>query len=185
MIIGIAGHARHGKDSTADIICKHFHYKKKSLADPMKEALKAVFPKWGYFHFYGDEKDIVDPEYGISPRHALQCFGTQWAQFELAKYDDFAKVTGRKLWVKALLDNAGKNTVIADVRFPHEAEAIRKQGGFIIMVKREYPIDLSHESERSVDEINPDFTINNYGTLIDLEYQVCELMEALNEQSRV
>lgn len=62
------------------------------------------------------------------------------------------------------------------MRFPHEAEAVRERGGFIIRVNRDYEVDLSHESERAVNEINPDFVINNLGTLIDLEWQVCDMM---------
>ena len=175
MIIGIAGHARHGKDSTADIIVKHFGYEKRSLADPMKNALRVIFPTWGDEHLYGDLKDRVDPDYGISPRHALQSIGTQWGQWELSKYDSFKDVTGRRLWVNALLVGCPEKVVVSDVRFTHEAEGIRERGGIIIMVKRPYPVDLSHESERGVEEIKPNFTINNYGTLLDLEWLVCDL----------
>jgi hypothetical protein len=175
MIIGIAGHARHGKDSTADIIVKHFGYKKYALADVMKDACRVVFG-WDDRHLYGELKDVVDPAFGISPRHALQSLGTQWGQWELSKYDSFSDVTGRKLWVNSLLAKIDGNAVISDVRFPHEAEAIKERGGIIIMVRRTFSIDLSHESERAVDEIHADYTIQNRGTLVDLEWLVCDLI---------
>ena len=177
MIIGITGHARHGKDSVADIICNRFDYKKYSLADPMKDACRIVFPTWDDRHLYGELKDIVDPLYGISPRHALQSIGTQWGQYELSKYDSFAETTGRRLWVNSLLNRVNGDTVISDVRFPHEADAIRERGGFIIRVNRDYEVDLSHESERSIEDITPDFTIGNYGSLLDLEWLVCDMMQ--------
>ena len=175
MIIGITGHARHGKDSTADVIVKYFGYKKHALADVMKEACRVIFG-WTDEHLYGDLKEVIDPRYGISPRHALQTLGTEWGQYELSKYDSFKETTGRKLWVNSLLNRVHGDTVIADVRFPHEAEAIRERGGFIFRVNRDYEIDLSHESERAIDEINPDFVIKNLGTLTDLEWQVCDMM---------
>ena len=176
MIIGITGHARHGKDSTADIICKHYGYKKYALADVMKDACRVIFPTWDDSHLYGVLKDVVDPLYGISPRHALQTLGTEWGQYELSKYDSFAEVTGRKLWVNALLSKINGNAVIADVRFPHEADAIREKGGLIIRVNRNAPVDLSHESEQGINEIRADFTVNNYGSLVDLEWQVADLI---------
>lgn len=181
MIIGITGHARHGKDSTADVIVKYFGYKKHALADVMKEACRVIFG-WTDEHLYGDLKEVIDPRYGISPRHALQTLGTEWGQYELSKYDSFAEVTGRKLWVNSLLNRVHGDTVIADVRFPHEAEAIRERGGFIFRVNRDYEIDLSHESERAIDEINPDFVIKNLGTLTDLEWQVCDMMNKVGLQ---
>ena len=175
MIIGITGHARHGKDSTADVIVKYFGYKKHALADVMKEACRVIFG-WTDEHLYGELKDIVDERFGVSPRHALQSLGTEWGQYKLSEYDSFKETTGRKLWVNSLLNRIQGDAVIADVRFPHEADAIRERGGFIIRVNRDYKVDLSHESEKAIEEINADFTINNTGTLIDLEWVVCDMM---------
>ena len=179
MIIGIAGHARHGKDTTADFIVKHFGFRKHALADVMKDAMRVVFG-WNDAHLYGDLKDVVDPRFGISPRHALQSFGTEWAQWQLGKYDDFASVTGRKLWVNSLLNRVSGDVVISDVRFPHEAEAIKERGGIVIMVRRTgYQVDSSHESERSVEEIRPDFVIRNGSTLDALEDETVKLMKEI------
>jgi rhodanese-related sulfurtransferase len=178
MIIGITGHARHGKDSTADIIVKYFGYKKYALADVMKEACRIIFG-WDNEHLYGDLKDAIDPAFGISPRHALQSLGTEWGQIELAKHDEFQKTAGRKLWVNSLLAKISDNAVISDVRFPHEAEAIRARGGIIIKVVRPFDVDLNHESERAVENIDADHTIKNLGSLVDLEWLVCDLMYKL------
>jgi hypothetical protein len=178
MIIGITGYARHGKDSTADIIVKHMGFRKYALADVMKDACRVIFG-WDDRHLYGDLKDVVDPAFGISPRHALQSLGTEWGQYELSKYDSFSKTTGRKLWVNSLLAKIDGNAVISDVRFPHEADAIRAKGGTIIMVKRDWPEDHAHESERSIADIIPDYVIRNVGTLADLEWQVCDLLSKM------
>jgi len=39
-----------------------------------------------------------------------------------------------------------------------------------------YPVDNSHESERVIEDIEADYTVNNFGSLDDLEWQVCDLM---------
>ena len=179
MIIGIAGHARHGKDSIADVLVSRYGFHKQSLANPMKEACRVIFG-WTDAHLYGDLKDVVDPAWGISPRHAMQSIGTQWGQFELGKYDDFAAVTGRRLWVNSLLSRASGDTVIADVRFPHEEQAIHDRGGIVIMVRRPgWPVDMTHESEQGVEEVRADYVIRNGLGLSELADEVRKVMEEI------
>ena len=164
MIIGITGLARHGKDTTADFVCDLIPgFYKCSLADTMKDAAAVIFG-WGYDHLYGDLKDVVDPEYGISPRHVLQSLGTEWGQYKLSEYDSFRETTGRLLWTKALLRTISDddNAVIADVRFPHEADTIRARGGKIVMIRRTgWPVNMEHDSEKAIEEIRPDYVIRN------------------------
>lgn len=165
MIIGITGHARHGKDTTADFICDLMapSFYKCALADSMKDAAAVIFG-WGYDHLYGDKKDLIDPEYGISPRHVLQSLGTEWGQYKLSEYDSFRETTGRLLWTKALLRTItdDENAVISDVRFPHEADAIRARGGKIVMIRRTgWPVNMEHESEKAIEEIKCDYVIRN------------------------
>jgi len=186
MLIGICGHARHGKDTAADFIVKHHGYRKHALADVMKEACRVIFG-WDDTYLYGELKDVIDPRYGISPRHALQTLGTQWGQWELSKYDSFSDVTGRKLWVNSLLNRVSGDTVISDVRFPHEAEAIRERGGVIIMVRRPgYAVDLTHESEAAVEQIKPDYVIRNAYTLACYEEDVLAVYDDIraNKEGR-
>jgi hypothetical protein len=180
MLIGICGHARHGKDTAADVLVDELGFRKMSLADPMKDACRVIFPTWTNAHLYGELKDAVDPVYGISPRHALQSLGTEWGQYKLSEYDSFKDVTRRCLWVNAILARATGDVVIADVRFPHEADAIRARGGVIIMVRRTgYPVDLTHESESAMEQIRPDYVIRNGDDLETYQRDVCELMESI------
>ena len=181
MILGITGHARHGKDTTADMICDLADYRKTAFADRMKRVCAIIFG-WGERELYGDLKDVVDPRWGISPRHALQTIGTQWGQFELGKYDAFGRTTGRLLWTRSTLDDIlpDEDVVIADVRFPHEAEAIRERGGKIVMIRRPgYPVDLSHESEKAIEEIKPDHVIRNGGSFDYLRAQIIDFLTSL------
>jgi hypothetical protein len=182
MLVGITGHARHGKDSTADFLVKRFGFRKIALADNMKRACKIIFPNWSDEYLWGDHKDDIDPVWGISARHALQELGTGFGQHALGKYDSFAKTTGRLLWTRSTLSGIGEheNVVISDVRFPHEAEEIRRRGGKIIRVFRTiYPVDESHESEKAVMQIEPDCTIVNDGTLEELELMAVRAIHGL------
>lgn len=180
MIIGITGHSRHGKDSIADVLVSRYGFTKRSLADPMKQVMRIVFPTWTQEHLNGRLKDIVDPEYGISPRHALQTLGTEWAQQELSKYDSFKETTGRLIWVRCLLQNNIDKLVVPDVRFPHEVDALREKGAIIIMVRRPgYPVDMSHESEQAIETIKPDCVIRNGFGLEELADEVVKVCESI------
>ena len=181
MILGITGHARHGKDTTADFLCELCGFRKVALADRMKKVCAIIFG-WDDRYLYGDLKDVVDPRWGISPRHALQTLGTQWGQFELGKHDDFSRVTGRLLWTRSTLDKIAddERVVVSDVRFPHEAEAIRERGGKIIMIRRPgWPVDMSHESELAIEEIRADYVIRNGGTLDAIRDEVIAAFQAI------
>ena len=173
MIIGITGHARHGKDSIADVLVRRCSFRKDALAEPMKAVMRIVFPTWTDEHLYGKLKGHCKSRlWRISG--ALQSFGTQWAQSELSKYDSFQETTGRLIWVRGLLARyKGGNLAVSDVRFPHEANELRKYGAIILMVRRPgYPVDMRHESEQGVEEIKPDYVIRNSGTLETLEDEV-------------
>lgn len=177
MLIGITGYKRAGKDSTANIICRDFGYKRYSFAHKMKECLTLIFG-WSP-EFIEDHKDEIDPEWGLSPQQALQSLGTEWGQHGLCEaYPAFRGHIGRKLWTRSLLHSLDdyKTSVISDVRFPHEVEEIRKYKGKIIRVFGGYPgyppPDLSHESEKAIDLIEFDIGIANDGDLKDLEDMV-------------
>jgi hypothetical protein len=179
MIIGICGHARHGKDTAADVLVNEFGYTKYHLAQKMKDCLNLIFG-WSN-DFIERHKEEVDSKWGISPRQVLRAFGTEFAQQTLCEmYPEFDMVTGRKLWVKSLLEEIPfqSNAVIADVRFLHEVEEIKNQGGIILKVYRSsHPADLSHGSERDIPNIKEDYLIMNDSTLSSYKGAVLEWMD--------
>jgi len=182
MLIGITGYKRNGKDSLADRICESYGYTKYSFAGKMKECLEVIFG-WTPEYIEAHKEEVAE-EYGISPRQFLQVIGTEFAQYMLCeKYPEFKIKTGRKLWAKGLLNNLSdvqrEHAVISDMRFPHEAEEVRRYGGKIIRVNGNYlgcPFpELWHESESSVDKIVPDLIVENDGTLEDLDKAVFDM----------
>jgi hypothetical protein len=67
--------------------------------------------------------------------------------------------------------------VIADVRFPNEADWVRMHGGRLIRVQREVAPVAAHESERFVDELAVDDTIYNTRSISHLGDEVRRILQ--------
>ena len=179
MLIAICGKKRTGKDTVADYIQEFWGFQKRSFAQPIKKALEIIFD-WPEEIWHSDElKEEVDPRWGISPRQAAQHIGTEWGQYYLGQsFPLFHDTMGRNLWVaRALFDIDNEDVVVSDLRFPHEAEAIRDRGGFIIKIHRNLKYEDGHLSEIGVDIIDADFEIDNDKTKLHLLGIVDSVME--------
>lgn len=180
MIVGICGRKRAGKDTVGSMMIRYLGGRKRSLADPMKEVASIMFG-WDAERIE-QHKEETDPKWGISPRQFLQVFGTEFAQHMLSDmFPSYKAITGRKLWVNNLIDNASKDNYyvfVCDVRFLHEAEAIRQQKGSMIIkvIRPGYFCEDSHSSEQDIDKIEYDHLIVNDGTLDDLNVKVSDLV---------
>jgi len=179
MLIAICGKKRTGKDTVADYIQEFWGFQKRSFAKPIKKALEIIFD-WPEEIWHSDElKEEVDPRWGISPRQAAQHMGTEWGQYHLGQsFPLFHDTMGRKLWVaRALFDIDNEDVVVSDLRFLHEAEAIRDRGGFIIKIHRNLKYEDGHLSEIGVNIIDADFEIDNDKTELHLLGIVDSVME--------
>lgn len=167
MIIGLTGKARSGKDTVAEHLRIAYGFNHYWFSKPMKEACKAIFG-WTDEHLYGDLKEVVDPNYVVSPRVALQTLGTEWG-----------RSINSDLWIlraKKEMEQ-DQNLVISDCRFDNEAKAIREKGGIIIRVEREGIQSVAdHSSENGISEILVSLVIKNDGTLQDLYKKVDNLL---------
>lgn len=176
MIIGIVGRARSGKDTVTEFILKRLpNSKQYAFAYPIKDCVNDLFG-WGTDHSDGDLKEVIDPKWGFSPRHAYQTFGTEWGRNCLRE----------DIWLKIAEVQCSYNThtVISDVRFKNEAEWIKSMGGVLIHVVRPNNTESvkSHASENGIFEITSDFMIYNNSTLKDLDYTVEYILDQLNIQ---
>lgn len=130
-IIAICGAKRSGKDVLAEHLVKKYNYKRISFAEPLKVAVKGLFnfddDQVGIGEDTGDDrKDIIDERWGITPRAALQFFGTEMMQ---EKIQELLPNMKRNFFANTLvnhIENAEKNTnfVISDLRFIHEYERL-------------------------------------------------------------
>lgn len=107
----------------------------------------------------------LDPELiesNLTIRQLMQYFGTEICQ----------KYFGRNVWINATLKHSNGPTIISDLRFKAEYEAIKKHNGFIIYVSRPGYWFGQHASEREMEELlnanQYDYVINNNGSVEDL-----------------
>jgi hypothetical protein len=79
-----------------------------------------------------------------------------------------------------------QDTVVTDVRFPNEAEAIRAQGGVVLKVLRpgfDTGIGNDHPSEIEVDRCAYDYLLRNDRTLPELWGRVDVVLEDIRRTS--
>jgi hypothetical protein len=167
MIIGVAGYAQVGKDTTADFLVEHCGYEKVSFANVMREALLRLDPLVGPYRLsesielYGwDKAKVVIPEI----RRLLQRFGTEVGR----------DLFGDTFWVDYLFStlDEGKNYVIADCRYLNEVTAIRDRGGELWWVARPDHGPLGHRSETELTHFPFDVRLMNDGAIEDLHNKI-------------
>jgi len=175
MIIAICGPKRSGKDTIADHLISKYNYEKIKIADPLKLITKELFGFTQDQVGETDSKDIIDERWGITPRKALQFFGTEVMQY---KIQELLPDIGRKFWINRVLagictDRESAKYVISDLRFLHEYEELYKKTKdnlYIIKVFRpnkNYETE-THVSELEYKEIKEDLLLINDGNIEDL-----------------
>ena len=195
-IIAICGAKRSGKDVLAKHLVATRGFKKLSFAEPLKKAVRELFNfndiQVGIDeeNAVGDEKDIIDERWGISPRKALQFFGTEIMQHSI---NELIPNTNRGFFADILLSRISGNScdsyVISDMRFLHEYNKLKSltkacDACSLIVVKISRPaVNISevaggtggpggtrdsHISENEYIDIPYDVEIINDGAISDL-----------------
>lgn len=175
MIIGLSGYAQSGKDSTAELLCLNYGYRRIAFADTMREALLTLNPKLDSITHvsdlvsdYGWDVAKKNPEV----RRLLQVLGT----------DVGRRMFGENFWIDIALSGikSEDRVVISDVRFPNEGDAIRKLGGLLWRINRHNHSAVNgHASEHAMDNYMFNYVIYNDGTLDDLSEEVFMLAKHL------
>ena len=174
--IGLVGTKGSGKDTLADYLVLNKQFIKYSFANPVKDISKILFDL-DESQLNGINKEIIDKRWGISPRVIFQRLGTEFGQYKI--YELFpelkSKIKSRQLWIRLfeifLEKHSDKNIVIADVRFKHEVDFLKKLNFNLIKINRDKLNIDSHISEIELNSItNIDYTINNNGTKEKLYY---------------
>lgn len=180
MLLGISGYAQAGKDTIADRLCDVHGFQRVAFADLLRRCAEALNPIVGVdpdgspvtyvetleFNGYEASKHLF-PEF----RGILQRLGT----------DVGRKLLDDNIWVDATLASlkTGVDYVITDARFTNEAQAIIDNGGLMVRVEREGtgPVN-DHPSETALDDWFFDYTIQNNGTIEELNDKVDRLIRA-------
>ena len=168
--IGFSGKQRAGKDTSAEYLVDKYSGLIMKFADPIYDIEESAY------HIAG----LGSPEkYPKSMRRGfLQFIGTEWGR----------RVIDPNIWINAMDEKLSRadtkhisaNIFVTDVRFPNEADLLRKHGFKIIRISR--PLEarlaagasnLDHESETALDNYQFDKVINNDNGYSDL-YQKLE-----------
>lgn len=171
MIIGLCGDVGAGKDAVGEILeargflVVHF-------ADPIYMAVSVITGIPLEELLDRKKKDQIIPWLGKSPRQLFQTLGHEWGRV----------LVNDLLWVMRGMQRAleVKDAAIPGVRYDNEAVAIRQAGGVVMEVVREGAgltgDTAKHSSEKGVSRHLIHGTIDNNGTLLDLEGEVNALL---------
>jgi len=202
MIIGLAGRARSGKDTAAKALIERGFIKnsfaatiKHITADFLKTDIKGIerakdisFPEQISMNLF-DTVDLtaaIKAHINISEeRERLLDYYIHGKKFnsirDILQYlgtDLGRKLIDDDIWVNRAMEVATELAVFTDVRFPNEIEAIRRNGGRVIYIKRNKTIDLNteHASERAVNPAMCDYMVDNNGSIADLHSKVLKTL---------
>lgn len=200
MIVGLLGFIGSGK-GTAGTILKKYNFQNLSFASGVKDVTAVMF-NWPREMLEGDTEasrlwreepdEYWSQKIGrdFTPREALQKMGTEVGR----------NTFNKNFWVDRLEKHIGDdNYVITDCRFQNEVEFIHKKNGILIEIQRGikphwYTIAAAanrggvkeinymhndsgiHPSEWSWIGCDIDYTIDNSGSVADLEKKLLECL---------
>jgi len=168
MFIGFVGKIGSGKDTAADYIIKKYGFISLRLSDVIADELMQL----------GTE----------NTRENKQIMGTKMRR------EQGEEILMRKLFEKV---RKGVNYVFNGVRHPEEADFLKRKGGILIKINcnekvrfertrgrdkvdwMEFEIMERRESERTIDKIRTDFSVDNNGTLESFHKQLDKLIKEL------
>ena len=178
MLIGIIGLQGSGKSTVSEIFQRKYGCEIDSFAKPVKDIAHIIFG-WDRNLLEGltkesrDWRERVDLYWSeimgkeFTPRMALQMIGTDFGR----------NMIGDNVWVESLkYRSRGKYVVISDVRYPNEAESIKKDGGFLIKIERgENPEYLDRIKQNGIKKMKDleIFMKNNYPSIHSSDYNLC------------
>jgi len=181
-LIGLHGKARSGKDTVGDYLADNYYFHRTSFAQYPKTLLRSLYDlEWA--QLWGDQKEVVDPRYGFSPRYIMQFFMT-----------DCCRHIDPMIWIRKceeVINNIRpqQSVVVTDVRFQDEANMIRRLDGYLIKIVRDSAQASQgipeHISEHDLDSWKDwDLILDNNSTLEVLYQQVDNFMRSLHGQRR-
>lgn len=179
LVIGLAGRAGSGKDTAAAYLSSCHAFERYAFAEPMRDMLEQMLIAAGLDYAYLFEPHLKErpiPGIDVSYRHLAQTLGTEWGR----------KLIGEDFWLR-LADCAlgfpdspiHDRIVVSDVRFPNEADWVRKRGGIVVRIDREVAPVRDHISEQLLDQIEPFRRIDNTGSIDQLTEQLDELLRSV------
>lgn len=186
--IAVKGKKYAGKDTIGTELVENYGYERVSFAEPLKRMIAVLLEECGYYEddivrmIDGDRKEIPVPELGgKTTRYCMQTLGTEWR--DLIHKTLWVDIAKRKIEEH---NHNGDEVVVTDLRFPHEAKALREMGDAFQIIEVIRPGSStgngeSHASEVLQDEIVADAIIMNTGTIQDLSDNLEQAVDYLRD----
>jgi len=161
LLIGLGHSARVGKDTCAALLVEHHGYERLAFADALRDFVDAT---------HADISHLVD-------RHGWD-YSKETFPFVRQTLVDVGnaarQIMGEDVWVDAAFSRmTSPRTVVTDVRYPNEVDAIRRRGGLAVKVTRPGVCPLPNVADQALAGYDGwDAVIVNDGDLDDLFAQL-------------
>lgn len=185
LVIGL-GHKREvGKDLVGQLLKTELTIKfpqkqvvKTAFAMPLYQTAHKMFAWAGmqtkqYYDENKEEKEIVLPKIGKSPRQILIEIGLKFREV----YAD--------VWLDYAMNTQADILIITDLRFPNEAEKIKQAGGQTVIILRDVPMtDDPDDPDNQLNEHEWDIILSNLGTKKELNQVILDMINGLDRLLR-
>lgn len=129
-----------------------------------------IFGRLGTYYKINKNRIVFHPPGEMTAREVMQFVGTEI--FRRMYYNVWVDAT-----IKKIKSDSPYMAIICDVRFPNEADGIRKEGGKVLRLLRQ-PFEDEHASETALD----DYPIENYLAVVDnREMSIAEQNEEIKK----
>jgi len=205
MLLSFSGERLVGKDTAAEVLINEFGFKRKALADPLKEICSEVFCiDLKYFHDQelkekpfkkplqvtkGHLKRLLDycAQYeDVSGRAYVQVLNTCCVQLEtprkILQYigsDVIRQYISSSFWLDLAMKTLpfnDSNVVVTDSRFANERDSLKKCGGQLCLIQR--PMDKPKDVHLSENDLG---TLNDYHHVINNNKSLEEFRSSVKE----
>lgn len=186
--VGTVGEMHHGKSTVSKYLVDKYNYFDYAFAGPLKKGCQILF-QLTYEQLYGNEKEVTDPRWGVTPRYLLQKIGTELFRQRLLLVLPHLKIPFNNIWIANYIywrTGVGRNVshCVSDIRFQDEAECVKKYNQNCVIVKVIRPQLLhrqhgenQHVSETELNKIQPDEILINDATLENLFEKVDHMLQ--------
>jgi len=162
-LIALTGSACSGKTTVAKELAK-FGYTRSKFSQTLKNMLLQI-PGVTEAMTEGEQKELPQSILGgKTPREVMQTLRTEWGR----------ELVTNTIWLDSWERSIEglTNVVVEDLRFPNEADLVRKHGGEIWSVRRKGYESVGHSSETEMVKIKPDIVIHNDGDISSLRHML-------------
>ena len=164
MLIGFTGKVGVGKTTIARMLVDEKFFIKLAFDTPLKRAMVEL-TGMDISHFTDPvlKEEEIRGLNGLTPRILMQKFGTEFIR-DMIDPDFWIWRMDKHLTQIEQHNKSRRHIVIDDVRFNNEAELVRKRGGLLIHLRREFKsrtTQTDHRSENPVSIYSTDLIIDS------------------------